>query len=169
MQTLTQISHAAAKPRATAPRIRGRKRCLANDGNRKIGRVVRYKVNREKGRGFVIRYYPQDGARHSHRIDTDAVPPDASQETAEHYAASWIADHVTSSGTKPRRQPVAFGPTFEAFATEWCSGALATRYPDHVRRKASACADEARLKKYVLPLIGKKPLAAFEGEQGLDL
>ena len=95
---------------------------------------------------------------------------DASMEQAEDYAATWVAENVQVSGHKPRRKAVAFsGPTFADVAEDWFSGRLAQRYPDHLKTKSSANDDEARLRKYVLPIIGEEPIAAFEGEGGIDL
>lgn len=59
--------------------------------------------------------------------------------------------------------------TLRALAQLWVSGALVTLYPDHVRRKKSSRSDRGRFDKYILPLIGDRPLSDFEGVQGLEL
>jgi integrase len=56
-----------------------------------------------------------------------------------------------------------------ALAQLWVSGALATLYPDHVRKKRSSRSDRGRFDKYILPLIGDRPVSEFEGVRGLEL
>lgn len=124
--------------------------------------TVRFKVNFEKGRGYVIRYYGSNGRRHAHRIDSATAPE------AEKCAARWIAEHV-AVGDRPREGSPDGGPTFGQFAAQWTSGELSRRYPDHVPTKVTTKDDVSRLRKYVLPCIGSEPLASFEGDHALDL
>ncbi len=133
------------------------------------GAEARFKVNREPGRGFVIRYYAADGKRKSHRISVHRIPDDSPIEIAEAYAAEWIRQNVAPTPKKARRRVTYSGPTFKQHATEWFDGSLSKRYPDHVKRKVSAKDDAARLKRYVFPHIGDEPVAAFEGSNGVDL
>jgi integrase len=44
-------------------------------------------------------------------------------------------------------------PNFEQWASQWTSGALARKYPDHVKAKRSADRDEDLLRLYVLPHV----------------
>ena len=44
-------------------------------------------------------------------------------------------------------------PTFAKWAGDWTSGALAKKYPDHVREKRSSDRDECLLRLYVLPHV----------------
>lgn len=131
--------------------------------------AARFKVNREPGRGFVIRYYAVNGQRKAHRISTDRVPDDSPIEVAEAYAAEWVRQNVAPTTKKIHRRIAHSGPTFRQHATEWFDGTLNKRYPDHVKRKVSARDDAARLKRYVFPIIGDEPMAAFEGTNGVDL
>lgn len=131
---------------------------------------VRYKVYEEKGRGFVVRYYGPDGNRHSHRIQPDRSGRPSNLEEAEVIAAIWVEANVLPSERRSRRPARVFaGPTFEQFATDWFEGKLNQRWPDHVKLKTSANDDKARLKRYVFPIVGHEPIAAFDGEYGLDL
>jgi excisionase family DNA binding protein len=133
------------------------------------GGEVRFKVNHEPGRGFIIRYYAADGKRKGHRISVDRIPDDTPIEIAEAYAAEWVRQNVAPSPKRARRQVAHSGTTFKQHATEWFDGTLNKRYPDHVKRKVSAKDDAARLKRYVFPHIGDEPMAAFEGPHGVDL
>lgn len=51
--------------------------------------------------------------------------------------------------------------TFEDVATDWASGKLAKKYPDHVKAKRSASSDRSRLECHVLPIVGAVPIAKF--------
>ncbi|CAN5922607.1 hypothetical protein BH11MYX4_BH11MYX4_03910 [soil metagenome] len=50
------------------------------------------------------------------------------------------------------------GPTFRSVSERWVSGELAIEYPMNVRAKRTAADDESRLRNYIWPLIGGKPI-----------
>lgn len=53
------------------------------------------------------------------------------------------------------------GPTFRDVATQWTSGELAKKYPDHARSVSSMSANEQRLRDYILPIVGSIAISAF--------
>ncbi len=57
-------------------------------------------------------------------------------------------------------------PKFGVFAKEWTTGALARKFPDHVRVKRSSGRDEELLRLYILPHVGDIPLDEFELTDG---
>lgn len=59
--------------------------------------------------------------------------------------------------------------TFAQLADMWTSGALAQKYPDHVKAKASSAKDAGRLSKHVLPRCGHVPVRAFSIDDALDV
>lgn len=133
----------------------------------------------EKGRGYAVKYYDAAGVRRTHRIPTSEGI--TTQEQADAYAARWYAKNTGAApagklpATAPvsKQQPSATARgrfvTFEEFAKSWTSGKLAERFPDHVKKKKSAKDDIGRLKKHVYPVIGGRPIADFDGPQGLEL
>ena len=117
--------------------------------------------------GFGLKYYDREGVRRTHRI-----PPNEhieNIEDAERYAASWYDRNVGSPSGEHKASALASDITFEAFGNLWTTGALAKRFPDHVKVKRSAKADERRLALYVYPIVGAEPLSRFDGRAGLDL
>ena len=56
------------------------------------------------------------------------------------------------------------GPSFREFATDWTSGELARRFPDHIRVKKTAEHDVYRLDAHVYPVVGDIPIARFRTE-----
>ena len=53
------------------------------------------------------------------------------------------------------------GPTFASVAKDWTSGALAKKYPDHVKKKRTAGDDAILVKKY-MGSIAATPIASFK-------
>jgi integrase len=51
--------------------------------------------------------------------------------------------------------------TVRDLGERWTSGELAHQYPDHIREKRSANHDALRLARYVYPVLGDEPIAAF--------
>jgi len=56
------------------------------------------------------------------------------------------------------------GPSFREFATDWTSGELTRRFPDHIRAKKTAEHDVYRLVAHVYPVVGDIPVARFRTE-----
>lgn len=56
---------------------------------------------------------------------------------------------------------VSVGTTIQDIGEKWTSGELAQMYPDHVKAKSSADRDRQRLDRYVYPIVGATPVAAF--------
>jgi integrase len=52
------------------------------------------------------------------------------------------------------------GPTFASVAKDWTRGALAKKYPDHVKKKRSAGDDAGRL-RHVLDVLGSLPVSTI--------
>ncbi|MDC0749947.1 tyrosine-type recombinase/integrase [Polyangium mundeleinium] len=132
-----------------------------------------WRVYQEGGR-FVVKYYDAEGKRRTHRLDEEAGVLVTTETEAEKYAEVWYRKNVEHSGPAP--VPVtrvvagdAERITFEQFGRLWTTGELAKRYPDHVKLKRTANADEGRLRMYVYPIIGSHPMSDFEGPAGLTL
>lgn len=53
------------------------------------------------------------------------------------------------------------GSTFKDVATEWTSGRLARKYPDHVRPRKRVRDDVSRFEHHIYPLVGDVPVADF--------
>ncbi len=51
--------------------------------------------------------------------------------------------------------------TFADIAKEWTGGELARRYPDHVKRKATAGDDAIQCANYINPLVGERRIVDF--------
>jgi len=49
-------------------------------------------------------------------------------------------------------------PTFRELGTQWTSGELAKKYPDHIELKRNAERDAQRLELYIYPVIGDLPV-----------
>jgi excisionase family DNA binding protein len=142
-------------------------------GKRRNRRPYRVYAERER---FVIKYYDDTGRRTKHWIPNDLAVPIATLDDAEVYAAKWYQDSrhrlscstpaATSGGATDLIRP---SITLEEFGRLWTSGALARRFPDHVKAKASAKDDESRLETYVYPWIGNEEVRGFEGRKGVEL
>ena len=97
----------------------------------------------------------------------------ATEQQVRRYTKTFLA----ADAKERRPSPLAVdGPveihremSFRSLAGLWTAGALAQLFPDHVRRKRSHRSDVARLAKHVLPIIGDRLIAEFDGVQGLDL
>lgn len=72
-------------------------------------------------------------------------------------------DRLVAGQYVTRAKPDAKPTTFGDIASQWVSGELARKYPDHVKVKRSADSDEHRF-KHVLPLLATVPISAFELE-----
>lgn len=132
-----------------------------------------WRVYRE-GERFVVKYYDAEGKRRTHRLDEEAGVLVTTEAEAEKYAEVWFRENVARSGAAPVSvSRVVSGDaehiTFEQFGRLWTSGELAKRYPDHVKLKRTANADEGRLRMYVYPIIGNHPMSDFAGPAGLAL
>lgn len=132
-----------------------------------------WRVYRE-GKHFVVKYYDAEGKRRTHRLDEEAGVLVTTEAEAEKYAEVWFRENIEHSGPAPMSVTrVVSGDaariTFEQFGRLWTSGELAKRYPDHVKPKRTADADEGRLRMYVYPIIGNRPMSDFEGPAGLAL
>jgi integrase len=128
----------------------------------------------KEGNGYVVKYYDAEGKRRTHRIAEEAGVLVRNDEEAERYAADWFAENVKRAG--PSLAPVERLGTiasqklsFEQFGRMWTSGELARRYPDHVKVKRTADADEGRLRMYVYPAVGSLMMSDFEGPDGVTL
>lgn len=97
--------------------------------------------------------------------------------TTEQQVRRYVKTFLAAEAKERKAAPLAVGGPIEihrdmslrSLAGLWTSGALAELFPDHVRRKRSRRSDVARLTKHVLPIIGDRRVAEFEGEPGLDL
>lgn len=69
----------------------------------------------------------------------------------------YVEKRLVSGSRKPREHDL----TFQQFAERWTSGQLARQYPDRVKAKDSSD-DRARLRDYVLPILGPKRLVDIE-------
>ncbi|WP_437656732.1 tyrosine-type recombinase/integrase [Sorangium sp. So ce1182] len=132
-----------------------------------------WRVYRE-GERFVVKYYDAEGKRRTHRLDDEAGVLVTTEAEAEKYAEVWFRENIERSGPVPVSVTrVVSGDaeriTFEQFGRLWTSGELANRYPDHVKLKRTAKADEGRLRMYVYPIIGNHPMSDFEGPAGVAL
>lgn len=140
------------------------------------GKRLPVRVSTENGR-FVVRYYTADGVRRKHRIPDDLLVPVTTAQEAQAYGETWYAENVLRRPVASkvdltnleRGGPLSSNIAFEEFGRLWTSGALAERFPDHVKKKASASDDASRLRKYVYPIIGTEQVRAFEGRVGLEL
>ncbi|APU89272.1 integrase-like protein [Virus Rctr16k] len=54
--------------------------------------------------------------------------------------------------------------TIKDFGEQWTNGKLHKRWPDHVRDKRTASDDAERFERYVYPIVGHVPVAAFRLE-----
>jgi excisionase family DNA binding protein len=117
---------------------------------------------------FGLKYYDRSGQRRHHRIPTSVQ----SEQQATEYAGRFYSETVGAPIKGPPRLSAPQIPrnvTLEQFGQLWTSGKLAELFPDHVRVKATASDDEARLRLYVYPVVGGHRLADFSGESGLQL
>ena len=139
-----------------------------------------WQVYFEKKRGYVIKYRDAAGTRRTHRVPSSAGV--TSTDQAESYAIEWFRGaavedaSVGARGNGKERERSSTSPrararfvTFEAFGTMWTGGALAKQYPDHVSSKKSSKDDAGRLALHVYPVVGQRPIADFEGEDGVLL
>jgi len=135
-----------------------------------------YRVYPEAGR-FVVKYYDESGRRRKHWIPKDLAVPVLDQADAEAYAGRWYRGELDDRPAASTRalddaahaDDLDVSTTFETFGRLWTSGRLASRFPDHVKKKSSGRQDESRLKNYVYALIGAERVVAFEGRSGLEL
>lgn len=74
-----------------------------------------------------------------------------------------------AGGAIVKKSPTSNVMTFRKFGERWTSGELHRLYRDHVREKRSATEDAGRLEKYVYPVVGDKPIAAFTLRDAQDV
>lgn len=59
--------------------------------------------------------------------------------------------------------------TIAQLAEMWTSGALAKKFPDHVKAKTSSDKDAGRFNMYILPLVGEIPVRMFRLDDALEV
>ncbi len=112
---------------------------------------------------YVLAVWVAPGVRRKARISSQKYP---TRDLRARFAVAAAAEMTLEYEREQRqaREVVTPAPTteitFDDFARQWTSGALAKRYPDHVKEKATAGGDEQ--KRIALePVIGAVPLARF--------
>jgi len=108
-------------------------------------------------------------------VPSDLAVPVQTLADAEAYAEHWYTTERAAQSPGAREtngaghQKITPTMTLRQFGELWTSGALAERFPDHVREKASASDDQSRLQRWVYPIIGQEQMRTFEGGRGLEL
>ena len=64
---------------------------------------------------------------------------------------------------------ITFATTFREIAEMWTKGELARRFPAYIKKKRSCYADDRRLSKYAIPVIGDVPIGNFTASDGTAL
>ena len=114
--------------------------------------------DRKGQRRLVLRYREGPGRWRDKRVPASRAGDDA---TAELYAVEFVAELGRERARQAAERQNAAGPTFRDFAERWVTGTLAREFPDHVREKASAKDDRARLDRYIYPQVADVPIKDF--------